>query len=78
MLHGHSMINIIPLNPAIVGEGIALNPDTILDNAKGCFVQVVVVGTTDEGEVEVRSSHSIAEAYMALGVAMAKIVDGRL
>lgn len=45
-----------------VGDGAAIDPDLILENAKGDFLQVVVVGFNKDGQIEMRSSHSSRDA----------------
>lgn len=54
--------NIIPLRPVLVGDGAALEPDMILEAAKGAYEQIVVVGFNADGQIDMRSSHGSRDA----------------
>lgn len=49
-----------------VGNGFAFQPDVILEEAKGAYEQVVVVGFDASGEISIRSSHGSHEALWIL------------
>ena len=48
------------------GDGIALDPDVILDAARGDYTQVVIAGFDANGEVDLRSSHGSRETLWIL------------
>lgn len=45
-----------------VGDGIVLDCDTLLENAKGKFVQMIIIGFEHDGEIHINSSHGSREA----------------
>jgi hypothetical protein len=49
-----------------IADGIALNPDTILEANKSKFQQVVIVGYDHGGQIAVCSTHSSREALWML------------
>lgn len=49
-----------------VGDGYAFDPNVILEAPKDTFIQVVVVGFTAEGEIDMRCSHGGREALWIL------------
>lgn len=50
----------------IVGDGADLDVDKVLEAAKGDFLQVVVVGFDQDGEINIRSSHGSRDALWIL------------
>lgn len=59
---------VVPFKTAdnVVGDGAALDPDQVLDAAKGDYLQVVVVGFKKDGEIDMRSSHGSRDAMWIL------------
>lgn len=49
------MADIIPLKPGMIGSGIHIEPDQVLEMAKGKFTQVIVVGM-ENGELVISGS----------------------
>lgn len=49
-----------------IADGVALDPDTILERNKGKFKQVVIVGYDQGGLIAVCSSHGSREALWML------------
>jgi len=71
------MAEIIPIGGSgQISDGIALDPDKILDMAKGEFGEVVIVGWTPDGELQVRSSHGSREALWHLTRAIHQLTEG--
>lgn len=62
------MADIIDLKQpsGVVGDGYAFDPDAILEAAKGVYVQVIVVGFTADGEIDMRASHGSRDALWVL------------
>ena len=58
--------NVIGFRPQFVGDGVKVEVDQILDNAKGNFVRIVMVCEREDGEIVVRGSDSAAESLMLL------------
>lgn len=59
--------NVVPFTrTGWLGDGIALNPDMILDKARGDFKQVVVAGFNQDGQIDLRSSHGSRETLWIL------------
>lgn len=50
----------------IVGDGIKLDPDDILENNKGEFVSLALVGRRADGEICVAGTDSAAESLLLL------------
>lgn len=50
----------------VIGDGIALDPDKTLDNARGDYLQVVVVGFDQAGQINLRCSHGGRDALWIL------------
>lgn len=50
----------------LVGDGTIIEPDAVLEGAKGAFLQVVVLGYTTDGEIRVRCSHGSRDALWAI------------
>lgn len=64
------MSNVVELETGEVGDGYVLNIDDLLEAAKGANLSdVVIIGTDDDGELYVASSHGRAEAMMLLAFA---------
>ena len=62
------MGEVVRFDPAaeIVGDGKVLNPDNVLENNKGSFTEVVVIGRDHDGKVIFASSHGRLEAMWLL------------
>lgn len=58
--------NVIDFRPQIVGDGIKVDVDQILEANKGEFVRIVLVGEREDGEIVVAGSDSAAESLMLL------------
>lgn len=52
----------------VVGDGVVIDPDTILEANKGLFTKLVLVGQDENGVMHVASSHSESEAFLMLHV----------
>ena len=62
----------------LIGDGLCLPPDQILEAALGKYASVVLVGETDEGEIEVCGSHGAADSMMLLAWAQNFLVTNRV
>ena len=49
---------------SFVGDGVQLSPDDILENNKGQFVRLVIVGVSEDGDYAVAGTDSAAESLM--------------
>jgi hypothetical protein len=60
--------NIIPFKrpDGMCGDGTVLEPDHILEAAKGDYLQVVIVGFDKDGKIDMRSSHGSRDAMWIL------------
>lgn len=58
--------NVIGFRPQIVGDGIKLDCDDILEANKGEFDRLVLVGVKPSGEYVVAGTESAAESLMLL------------
>ena len=59
------MSNVIKLDLP-VADDIVLNPDDILDGAKGQFQQLFVAGYGQDGEFHIRATHGSREVLWML------------
>jgi len=50
----------------IIGDGVAVDCDQVLDACKGDFLQVVVVGFDKDGQIRMNSSHGSRDALWLL------------
>ena len=68
--------NVVKLELREVGEGFRIDPDQILEAAKGHgFARLVIVGEpADGGELYVASSDGAAESFLLLHKATANFV----
>ena len=57
-----------------VSENVVLDPDTILEKAKGVFHQVAIIGYDESGEFQVRSTHSSREVLWMLNRAIVHLM----
>lgn len=48
----------------LVGDGVSLSPDDILENNKGQFVRLCIIGVMEDGEYAVAGTDSAAETMM--------------
>jgi hypothetical protein len=67
--------NVIGFRPQIVGDGIKVDVDQILEANKGEFVRLVMVGERADGEIAVAGSDSPAESMMLLILGQNHIVN---
>lgn len=58
-----------------VGPDVVVAPDKILDNNKGLYKKVFIVGVNESDELILSGSHSIQEMYVHLGLSMREIED---
>jgi hypothetical protein len=58
--------NVIPFHPGEVGDGLALDPDEILEANKGEFIRIALVGERADGTMAVAGTHSSAESLLLL------------
>ena len=58
--------NVIGFRPQIVGDGIKVDVDQILEANKGAFIRLVMVGERADGEIAVAGSDSLTESMMLL------------
>lgn len=70
-----SVVEMYPGALDAVGSDAVIAPDTVLENNKGAFARVFIVGTTAGDELILAGSHSIQEMYIHLGLAMREIED---
>lgn len=66
------MTNIVSFTPKIIGDGIAVNVEDVLDNMKHCQ-RVFVVGVDKDGNLDMASSHGNADACFLLVRAMSNL-----
>ena len=53
-------------NAEVVGDGRALHPDKVLENNKGDFAEVVIVGRDHDGNIRLAGSHGSLETLWLL------------
>ena len=58
-----------------VGPDVVIDPDKVLENNKGIYKKVFLVGVDLGDELVLSSSHSAQEMYVHLGLAMREIED---
>lgn len=58
--------NVIGFRPSIVGDGTKIDCDQVLENNKGEFVRLVLVGVKPDGDYAVAGTDSAAESLMLL------------
>lgn len=58
--------NVTKFRLELVGSGIKIDVDQILEEAKGNFVRIAMVCEREDGEIEVRGSDGAAESLMLL------------
>ena len=63
------MSNVVSLSGQTIGEGLSLEPDAVLEGAKGQCEAVVVIGRRADGSVYVASSGGQPEALAEIEVA---------
>ena len=60
-------MTVIPFTgTGVVGDGAIIQPDLILENAKGDFQQLIVAGFNQDRVIDIRSSHGSREALWIL------------
>lgn len=57
---------VIEFSPGVLGDGAVIDPDKVLEAAKGDFTHVVVLGWDKNGELNLRSSHGSRETLWLL------------
>lgn len=67
------MSNVVSFNPGIVGDGAKIDPETVLDAAKGKLSAVVVIGIEHNGHLYCASSDGRPEV-----IALCERVKARL
>ena len=60
----------------IVGDGAFIDPDQILENNKGLFKNLVLVGEDQDGNFTIACSRGNAEAFLMLNVGADMILNG--
>lgn len=70
-------MTVVPISPREIGGGIELEPDYVLEAAKGEFESVVIVGEREDGTISVRGSHGPGDTIMLLMWAQNFLVEKR-
>lgn len=70
--------NVIPLRVVEVGDGHIVSPESILTEAAGKYATLVLVGETEEGEIQVCGSHGAPDSLLLLAWAQAFIVANKV
>lgn len=70
--------NVIELHPGVLGDGAHIDPDQILENNKGEFVRIVLVGERPDGSIAVAGSDSAAESLLLLQYGSHFVVTNRV
>lgn len=68
--------NILRFTPKEVGENFVVECDNVLEAAKGQLAEVVIVGTTPDGENYVASSHGMAKTIFLMEYAKYLLLSG--
>jgi hypothetical protein len=69
--------NILKFTPQIVGEGFRIDPDQILEEAKGKnFSRLMIIADDDLGKLYVAGSANAGECMILMELAKRRIVDG--
>jgi len=58
-----------------VNDDVVLAPDSVLENNKGLYKKVFLIGVNERDELILAGSHSINEMYVHLGLSMREIED---
>lgn len=69
---------IIQLDTGIVGDGIKIDADQILEANKGEFVRLALVGEREDGSLAVAGTDSAAESLLLLNWGAHFIVSNRV
>lgn len=65
--------NIVPFKPELIGSGVQLEPDQMLENGKGRFEEVVVLGN-EGGKLVIISSVGVERALWIIEKAKADLL----
>lgn len=57
-----------------ITDGVTLEPDAILESAKGHFQQLAIIGYEQDGEFHVRSTHGAREVLWMLNRAIVHLM----
>lgn len=60
----------------IAGDGLVVDPNAVLEGAKGKLRNVMVCGWGEDGELYVASSHGAAEAVFLIETAKLSLLPG--
>lgn len=60
--------NITEFRPKIVGNGAVVDCDQILEENKGAFARVALIGWTKDGKIAVASSHGAPDTLWLIEV----------
>lgn len=66
---------VVRLVPESVGDGYYVDPDVVLTEAIGEYTNVVVVGQTEDGALDVVGSSTMGEANLLLDLAKKHLLD---
>jgi hypothetical protein len=69
---------IVPLRPGLIGDGLRVEPDDVLDAARGKLPVVVVCGLDRNGELYLASSDGAEKAYFLMERAKFWLLDHRV
>lgn len=59
----------------VIGDGVKLDPDAILEANKGAFTSLAIVGIDKDGIIQICMTDTIAETLLMLDVAKAKVIN---
>jgi hypothetical protein len=68
------MAKVIELVPEEVGDSYAFNADQILENNKGKFESLVLIGEDEDGDLVIYSTHNVGVANIMLDMAKQQLV----
>lgn len=69
--------NIYTFRPTLVGDDYRIDPEQVIEGAKGCgYTDVLVIGRLDTGEIVASSSAGRGEALLLMEKAKRIIVFG--
>lgn len=55
-----------PFMPKIIGDGLELLPDEVLESCKGQYVRAVIIGLDKDGGIHLHTSHGSRECLWLL------------
>jgi len=72
------MSNVVDIGPRLVGDGVTLQPESVLEAAKGRLESVVVIGVQPDGEMYVAGTAGVAESFFLIARAQHWFIENEV